>query len=251
MAPDSMLFRNYEEDQASEETNKKWQRWNPQDGYLDEVAPPVKIAGGEDIEEKLKDEQMPRRSIAPGRHSGLTLMLNVERDDYYCSGTESVGFKGLLHMPASYPELVEYGFAIRPGTENFMPIAAEVIYADNNIHDISYTKKACFMQDEKYLRYFKNYAFLNCMTECTSNYTYKVCNCVAYYMPRDQKSMDICPPSKAACIEEAIVAIETTGYDPNGPAGKCECLSACTEMKYPLKISSSRVNRGKGLHVGL
>ena len=36
---------------------------------------------------------MPRRSIAPGKDIGLSIMLNVEKDEYYCTGTESVGFK--------------------------------------------------------------------------------------------------------------------------------------------------------------
>ena len=36
---------------------------------------------------------MPRRSIAPGKDVGLSVMLNVEKNEYYCTGTESVGFK--------------------------------------------------------------------------------------------------------------------------------------------------------------
>ena len=39
------------------------------------------------------DEVVPRRGIAPGRSMGLSLILNVKEDEYYCSGTESVGFK--------------------------------------------------------------------------------------------------------------------------------------------------------------
>ena len=39
------------------------------------------------------NESLPRRSIAPGREVGLSLMLNVEESEYYCTGTESVGFK--------------------------------------------------------------------------------------------------------------------------------------------------------------
>ena len=39
------------------------------------------------------NEPMPRRSIAPGKDVGLSVMLNVEKNEYYCTGTESVGFK--------------------------------------------------------------------------------------------------------------------------------------------------------------
>ena len=41
---------------------------------------------------------MPRRSIAPGKDIGLSIMLNVEKDEYYCTGTESVGFKVMLSV---------------------------------------------------------------------------------------------------------------------------------------------------------
>ena len=41
---------------------------------------------------------MPRRSVAPGNDAGLSIMLNVEKAEYYCTGTESVGFKVILSL---------------------------------------------------------------------------------------------------------------------------------------------------------
>ena len=38
-------------------------------------------------------EELPLRALSPGRSMGLSVMLNVKEDEYYCSGTESVGFK--------------------------------------------------------------------------------------------------------------------------------------------------------------
>ena len=40
---------------------------------------------------------MPRRSVAPGNDAGLSIMLNVEKAEYYCTGTESVGFKVVMY----------------------------------------------------------------------------------------------------------------------------------------------------------
>ena len=37
--------------------------------------------------------EMPMRALAPGLHMGLSVMLDVNEEEYYCSGTESVGFK--------------------------------------------------------------------------------------------------------------------------------------------------------------
>ena len=129
-------------------------------------------------------EEMPRRALAPGLHMGLSILLNVSKDEYYCSGTESVGFKTLLHTPITLPEMVEYGFAIRPGTEAFFAVDPTAIIADPDIHGIHYHKRQCYLAHEKPLTYFRHYSFLNCYMECAANFTLSHCGCVAYYMPR-------------------------------------------------------------------
>ena len=77
-------------DEAEE---KRWSGWEPEEGYEDKEDIHHEIPHGVDVDEALKDEDLPRRSLSPGLHSGLTLLLNVEKDEYYCSGTESAGFK--------------------------------------------------------------------------------------------------------------------------------------------------------------
>ena len=32
-------------------------------------------------------------TLAAGLHAGLTVVLNVEKEEYYCSGAESIGWK--------------------------------------------------------------------------------------------------------------------------------------------------------------
>ena len=77
-------------------------------------------------------------------------------------------------MPSTNPEMVEYGFAISPGTENFMTIRADVLHSNENIDKISYEKRGCYMDGEKDLRFYRNYAYLNCFMECSSNHTFDV-----------------------------------------------------------------------------
>ena len=77
-------------------------------------------------------------------------------------------------MPSTNPELVEYGFGIFPGTETFMPMYAEVIHSTHEIINIHSDIRNCLMEEESKLRYFQHYAYLNCLMECTSNYTFKV-----------------------------------------------------------------------------
>ena len=61
---------------------------------------------------------MPRRAIAPGLHMGLSITLNTQVEESYCTEFQSTGMKALLHVPVSQPEMVEYGTAISPGELN-------------------------------------------------------------------------------------------------------------------------------------
>ena len=62
------------------------------DGYLERAAVPD-FENDEDIEKLLQNEDMPRRALSAGMQAGLTVMLNVEKEEYHCSGSESIGFK--------------------------------------------------------------------------------------------------------------------------------------------------------------
>ena len=75
-----------------EATKKRWSNWNVKDGYLEVARHPL-INKGDDAEEILKNETLPRRVITAGLHAGLTIVLNVDKDEYFCSGSESVAFK--------------------------------------------------------------------------------------------------------------------------------------------------------------
>ena len=96
---------------------------------------------------RWRGEELPRRAISPGLHTGLSLTLDARVEEEYCTGFQSQGFKGLLHVPPSQvrsnlltpapsphlqqPEMVEYGFAVSPGTENFLVMEPRSIHAGN------------------------------------------------------------------------------------------------------------------------
>ena len=75
-----------------EATEKRWSNWSVRDGYLEVARLPV-INKGDDVEEILKNETLPRRVISAGLHAGLTVVLNVDKEEYFCSGSESIAFK--------------------------------------------------------------------------------------------------------------------------------------------------------------
>ncbi len=69
--------------EGDEDEETRWANWTMQDGYKQ---PP-------NLDSLHSTREMPLRAIAPGLHMGLSVLLDVQEEEYYCSGTESVGFK--------------------------------------------------------------------------------------------------------------------------------------------------------------
>lgn len=59
--------------------------WSPEGGYP----------------ESVRVDEVPWRSWGPGSHLGLTVVLDANLDEYYCSSEVSMGFKvlSLTHCP--------------------------------------------------------------------------------------------------------------------------------------------------------
>ena len=79
-----------EEDHSTPEEKALWEGWTPEEGYEYAAVLHEKDQHGK---VDFSDERLPRRSTAPGLHMGLTVLMDVQKDEYFCSGTESVGFK--------------------------------------------------------------------------------------------------------------------------------------------------------------
>lgn len=167
----------------------RWDNWDLESGYHHDIfSVEVKnkknytsrrrrraAAGGVESTQSFSNEELPLRGIAPGKSMGLNVMLNVKEEEYYCSGTESVGFKTLLHMPMAMPELIEYGYGVYPGMETYVSVVPEMVVVDKAIHKFDYHQRQCYLNEDKDLYFFRNYTFLNCFMECASNYTFEVC----------------------------------------------------------------------------
>ncbi|CAB4063054.1 ASICN [Lepeophtheirus salmonis] len=245
--PDEVMFRHFPRNPTAE---KNWKDWTPQDGYKNKPSQKNILFG-----------EMPRRTSSPGLTMGLSVLLNVQENEYYCTGSESVGFKILLHSPVDHPEMVDFGFGLPPGSENFISLLPSYIHSNNDIHSLDYKVRQCFFEDEKSLMYFKHFTYLNCIIECITNQTFnawtrsqvfhfeQMCGCVAYYMPRTD-DIPICSPEKIGCIKKAKIKAEESNIQDDSDKGKvreCECLPSCTEINYPHEASMSKVQSTKML----
>jgi len=194
-------------------------------------------------------EEMPRRAITPGLHMGLSVTLNSRVNEQFCTSFQSSGFKGLLHVPISQPEMVEYGFALSPGTENFLDLNPKTIRADDSLHKILPTIRQCFLSDERWLRFYEHYSLLNCMTECQANYTFSHCGCNMYFQPRLWNT-SLCSTDQMDCFHESVKVVAEKAYaGADDHEDECQCLPSCSDYEFPTAASFSKITSAKMLHL--
>lgn len=86
---------------------------------------------------------------------GLHVVLNANIDEYYCSSTQSAGFKILLHSPVEKPLISNYGILVSPGVETRLIVQPRFGTASHRLRNIEVKKRVCLFADEKNLTYFR------------------------------------------------------------------------------------------------
>lgn len=75
-----MNFHHRNDSRESAEEIHQWEKWDiDQDGLLLTTSP--------------EETKFPRRQIKAGLTNGLSFLLNVDSSEYYCTSSDSVGFR--------------------------------------------------------------------------------------------------------------------------------------------------------------
>ncbi|CAL1673516.1 unnamed protein product [Lasius platythorax] len=206
--------------------------WNAENGY----------------DASMPADVIPWRPYGAGLYYGLTLVLDVESHEYYCSSTAGIGFKMLLHNPVETPKIADFSFSITPGEETRVIIRPRISTAKPAIMSIPQKKRKCFFTRERKLRYYRTYTQRNCILECEANFTQQMCDCVQYYMPKSAKT-PICGKSDEQCAKIARRAMETKLYDEDmtnqiniTKIPSCNCWPACFEINYRIELSQNKLS---------
>lgn len=93
-------------------------------------------------------------TIGSGSRLGLSLILNVALDEYYCSSRSGYGFKVLLHAPHEVP-LPEFGVGISNGFESRMVATPLISGASKAIRRIPMHIRQCVYQSENFLTFYR------------------------------------------------------------------------------------------------
>ncbi|XP_054729239.1 pickpocket protein 28-like [Anastrepha obliqua] len=106
--------------------------WTPEHGYPSE----------------LPQSYIPMPAAGTGESLGLSITLDVERNFYYCSSSNSVGFKVLLHNPLEFPNMREFGLLLSPGHETQLRVQTFKTESERHLRAIKKNSRACLFQDE-------------------------------------------------------------------------------------------------------
>ncbi|CAL8117104.1 unnamed protein product [Orchesella dallaii] len=169
----------------------------------------------------------PRRQKIPGQSFGLSILLNPGLEEYFCTTSDSHGFRMTAHLPIDVPHITDFGLAIKPQSEVFVNIRPEVTIADKEtIGDFPAEQRECYFSGEMELGYYNFYTAKNCIDECLANLTYQECNCRRHYQPGEE-SKPLCGPKQFHCasnIKRKFVGTYKT---------RCKmCIPTCNEIAY-------------------
>lgn len=119
-------------------------------------------------------------------------------------------------------------------------ITPNVINTDADLKLFDLQDRACFLEGEKKLRFFKVYTTKNCQLECFANYSSKVCGCIPFDVIR---AMDtpVCELLDYSCILKLDhdFKLEHSG----NTTRSCNCLQQCNSISYDYEFIETRFTK--------
>ncbi|XP_026740154.1 sodium channel protein Nach-like [Trichoplusia ni] len=175
----------------------------------------------------LKEFQMTCFSVLIFRRSGLSVVLNVEPEDYpNWSTIPYYGVKVILSDPNDYPETTVLYRYITLGESVDIKVEPLVFQSDSSIRAVDPEKRECRFHDEASLAHTDRYSYETCRTECKMKNYLEKCSCVPYKYPRE-KTTRICELQDLNCLNNVTV------HQSNDKM-KCDpvCFMECWDKKY-------------------
>lgn len=129
------------------------------------------------------NRKYPYRQVYPGRSAGLSVLLDPDLSEYYCTNTDSLGFVVALNVPLAFPRMRDNGIAVPTSSEVFVSMRPEINLADKSTKKFGLKKRECYFGGEFSLKYFSRYTQSNCIEECVAEKTRQECGCLRFYMP--------------------------------------------------------------------
>ncbi|XP_031632054.1 pickpocket protein 28-like [Contarinia nasturtii] len=203
MAPEMMTITN----------NENVTRWSLDSGY----------------KKGLRKKQYPRRMFNAKQGAALMVGLRLSTDDisYFCSGLIQ-GFKVTLTMPGDTRKSSSRYFQVLTSEQSEILIKPKMIRTSNKLHRYYPSQRQCFFNSERQLHFFKMYTQNNCEAEW-------------------EEHTKICGEANINCYKNAEkelfgedVMDDLKNDSINMFRARCNCLPACTAIKYEADIDRTK-----------
>ncbi|XP_055300406.1 pickpocket protein 28-like [Sitodiplosis mosellana] len=189
-----------------------------------------------DFQENI--DKYPRPGVASGNEQGINLIMKADVDDYFCSSTESFGFKVLIHNPNDLPMIKNLGMAIPSNFESRFAISPTLAIGAPSIRSLAIDVRKCIFQSENFLSYFSTYSETNCITECETKILLKNCGCIKHFQPMRHPNMSICGTADTSCIN----TVDHKIFMKQNPLFSCShCLPGCFALNYDISFSTAMI----------
>lgn len=160
---------------------------------------------------------------------GLTIIVNAELDEYYCSSGNGPGIKISVHNPLDAPPIKNVGLPIPLGYETRFRIDAVHSQAVSAIRSIHRRRRQCVFAKEIRLLFYKYYTRRNCELECRTAHLYQRCNCTPFEYPKIYANASVCTVNAILCLNKAI---QEWALESSENICLMECLPNCVDLTY-------------------
>uniref|UniRef100_A0AAG5DUL5 Uncharacterized protein n=1 Tax=Anopheles atroparvus TaxID=41427 RepID=A0AAG5DUL5_ANOAO len=152
------------------------------------------------------------------------------------------GYKVLLHEPTVYPDLAKRNVRLPVSHSLTVAVKPNIMQTSPELAKYSASKRQCYFDQERPLRYFRRYNQDNCELECLTNYTLQRCGCVHFSMPHTNETR-VCTLPEAYCPSEArgllFIRKQTRNTTEHDYLQQCDCLPSCSSVRYELQITQN------------
>lgn len=116
-------------------------KWSPEETFDDRIS-----------EQNINES--PRPAFGMGPMLGLTISMNVDREEHYCSFAVCYGWKVMIHTPNEYPYMSAHGESVATRMETDMIITPKIVTATKYVKEIKTKNRKCYFQEENFLTFY-------------------------------------------------------------------------------------------------
>lgn len=121
--------------------------------------------------------------LGVGSQTGLSVILDVEDDQYVGQARAFKGVEIFIHYHDDYPMINMATAFAQADTEVTIGLQPSIIVSSPEIRAMKLEQRVCLFDDERELKTVVKYSFESCMTECVIDAIYKTCGCIPFYYP--------------------------------------------------------------------